>query len=190
MRDFLDGFGTELIKLAADPRLNQLAPPKPAGNVPAPYQTPRTGVAGTPAPAPNNQGGSSSASLRAMAPQAMQSPTGAGKVDTYRPLQAFQQKAPPPPMPQPAQATPGGAARSATAQSGRWAYESGGNFLARRAGETLQNVMSPVTKNFGVAAKPTGVGPSPTERAKQQQQAAQTARFSPGAIGNHMTRFM
>jgi hypothetical protein len=92
--------------------------------------------------------------------------------------------------PQPAQATPGGPARSATAQNGRWAYESGGNFLARRAGETLQNVMSPVTKNFGVAAKPTGVGPSPTERAKQQDEAARSARFSPGAVGNHMTRFM
>lgn len=190
MGAFLKGFGVELIKLAGDPRLNQLAPPKPAGNQPAPYQTPRTGVPGTPAPAPSNQVGASGAYMRAMQPQAMQSPTGNGKVDTYRPTQAFQQKTPPPAAAQPAQATPGGHKAAPAAQSGRWAYESGGNFLARRAGETLQNVMSPVTQRSGVAAKPTGAGPLPQQRENQRVQQQNTARFTPNAPGGGMGRMM
>lgn len=192
MGHFLTGFGEELLKLAADPRLAQLAPPKPAGNQPAPYQTPRTGTPGTPAPVPSNQVGTggSSSYLRAMQPQAMQSPTGAGKVDTYRPTQAFQQKAPPPPaMPQPAQATLGGP-RGSAQPSGRMGYETGQNFLSRRAGETLSNVMAPMRSNAGVAAKPMGTAPDPQQRQNAVDAATQAKRFDPNAIGGRMGRMM
>lgn len=53
------------------------------------------------------------------------------------------------------------------------AYETGGNFLARRAGETLSNFASPVTQRFGVTAKPTGTGPNPQQRQQMQAQGRQ-----------------